>query len=135
MTAAAQSGRRALILFAHGARDLQWRAPFEQLRRLAQAQLPTVEVRLAFLELMAPDLAAAVRQLAQDGCTEITVVPVFLGQGGHVRRDLPALLAQLRHDYPQLVLRTAPAVGENREVLAAIAQYCAGALEHPAAEE
>lgn len=135
MTAAAQSSRRALILFAHGARDPQWRTPFERLRQLAQAQLAMVEVRLAFLELMTPDLPTAVGQLAQDGCTEITVVPVFLGQGGHVRRDLPALLAQLRHDHPQLALRAAPAVGEDQKVLNAIAQYCAGALEHPSAEE
>lgn len=119
---------RALILFAHGARDPQWRIPFEQLRAMVQLQLPLVQVRLAFLELMTPDLAELVRQLVQGNCCDITVVPIFLGQGGHVRRDLPALLAQLRQDYPQLILRTADAIGENALVLNAIAEYCIGAL-------
>jgi len=122
------SARRGLILFAHGARDPQWRTPFERLRQMAQAQLAAVDVRLAFLELMTPSLADAVRQLAQGGCGDITVVPVFLGQGGHVRRDLPALLAQLRADHPQLLLRAADAVGEDASVLQAIAAYCIASL-------
>lgn len=125
---AAKSAGRALILFAHGARDPLWRQPFERLQQIAQAQLAAVEVRLAFLELMAPALPDAVRELAQAGCHEITVVPVFLGQGGHVRRDLPALIAQLRRDYPQLAIHAAEAVGEDGEVLQAIARYCVGAL-------
>jgi sirohydrochlorin cobaltochelatase len=122
------SVRRGLILFAHGAREPGWRTPFERLHQMIQAQLPQVEVRLAFLELMTPDLATMVRQLVQDGCGAITVVPVFLGQGGHVRRDLPALLAQLRIDHPQLLLRAAEAVGEDASVLQAIAAYCIASL-------
>ena len=79
--------KHALILFAHGARDPRWAAPFERLREIAQAQLPDTEVVLAFLELMSPRLPEAVAGLAQNGCTSVSVVPVFLGQGGHVLRD------------------------------------------------
>jgi sirohydrochlorin cobaltochelatase len=122
-------GGRALVLFAHGARDARWREPFERLRALVQRERPQLALRLAFLELMAPSLADAVAELADAGCAEITVVPVFLGQGGHVRRDLPALLAQLQRQYPQLALGMAPAAGEDEAVLAAIARYCLAALD------
>jgi hypothetical protein len=77
---------RALILFAHGARDPAWAAPFRRLQGLLQAQQPGLTVTLAFLELMKPDLPACVAQLLPLGVGDITVVPVFLGQGGHVRR-------------------------------------------------
>lgn len=123
--AAAGSG---LILFAHGARDPSWRAPFESVRQLVQARLPALPLRLAFLESMTPDLATAVAELAQDGCAEITVVPLFLGQGGHVRRDLPALLAQAQGMHPGLTIRAVTAAGEDQTVLAAIAAYCIDAL-------
>ncbi len=118
-----QSG---LILFAHGARDPQWAAPFQRLRELTQARTPDARVTLAFLEMMAPTLPQQVAELVQAGCARITVVPVFLGQGGHVKRDLPLMIAQLKTDYPGLDINVAVAVGEDPQVLDAIANYCAG---------
>jgi sirohydrochlorin cobaltochelatase len=115
---------RALVLFAHGARDPKWAEPFLRLRALIQAQMPEVVVSLAFLELMSPRLPELVGQLVADGCGFVTVVPVFLGQGGHVQRDLPLIAEQLRDRYPQLSLQIAGAVGEDDAVLAAMAAYC-----------
>jgi sirohydrochlorin cobaltochelatase len=114
----------ALILFAHGARDPRWAAPFVRLQQIIQSQQPQCRVELAFLEFMSPDLPALVAQLHAENCLDIRLVPIFLGQGGHVLRDLPQILAQLQAHYPQLRLQTLPAVGENEAVLMAIAEYC-----------
>jgi sirohydrochlorin cobaltochelatase len=119
--------KNALILFAHGARDPRWAAPFEKLRDIARTQLPDTEVSLAFLELMSPRLPEVVARLAGEGCTRVSVVPVFLGQGGHVLRDLPLLIDDLRSAHPGLDISVAAAVGEDSEVLAAIARYCVAA--------
>ena len=119
---------RALILFAHGARDPRWAEPFLRLQHLIAAQLPEVEVALAYLELMQPSLPDLVDRFVQGGCRDVTVVPVFLGRGGHVARDLPLLAERLRLQYPDVNLRVASAVGEDAEVLAAIARYCIGSL-------
>jgi sirohydrochlorin cobaltochelatase len=115
---------RGLILFAHGARDPRWAAPFERLQRLVQEQLPDGIVKLAFLELMEPRLPAVVSQMSEQGIDDITVVPVFLGQGGHVLRDLPLITDQLRQAHPQLTLKVVDAAGEDASVLNAIARYC-----------
>jgi sirohydrochlorin cobaltochelatase len=120
--------RNALILFAHGARDPRWAAPFERLRDIAQAQLPDTRVSLAFLELMSPRLPEAVAQLEQAGCAKVSVVPVFLGQGGHVLRDLPLLLEELRRSHPSMEISVAAAVGEDPDVLSAIARYCVASI-------
>jgi sirohydrochlorin cobaltochelatase len=119
---------RALVLFAHGARSASWAAPFERLRDLVQARAPDVAVSLAFLELMEPRLPAQVAALVGQGIGDITVVPVFLGQGGHVLRDLPLLLDELRAAHPGLRLQAVGAVGEDPLVLAAMTDYCVGAL-------
>ncbi|MDB5935857.1 MAG: cobalamin biosynthesis protein CbiX [Massilia sp.] len=121
-------GARALVLFAHGARAASWAAPFERLRELTAARVPDVPVSLAFLELMEPRLPAEVARLAAAGIDEVTVVPVFLGQGGHLLRDLPLLVDQLRVDYPRVTVKVAGAVGEDAAVLAAMTDYCVGAL-------
>jgi sirohydrochlorin cobaltochelatase len=119
---------RALVLFGHGARDPKWAEPFQRLQQIAQAQLPDVTVSLAFLELMAPQLPELVQQLEDTGYTEVTVVPVFFGQGGHVLRDLPAMIDKLRQEHPELTLKIAQAVGEDAEVLNAVAKYCVDSL-------
>ncbi|MFJ9449767.1 MULTISPECIES: sirohydrochlorin chelatase [unclassified Herbaspirillum] len=116
--------KKSLILFAHGARDPNWAEPFKRLRTLTQANLPDVVVELAFLELMSPGLPQLAAQQIADGAQQVTIVPVFLGQGGHVRRDLPVLIEQLRRDHPGVDFQVAAAAGEDDGVLQALAQYC-----------
>lgn len=114
----------ALILFAHGARDPRWAAPFNRLRDIVQTNKPDSAVSVAFLELMTPSLPDVAQDMAEQGCRRITIVPVFLGQGGHVLRDLPELVVQLRETHPTMQIDVAQAVGENADVLNAIAAYC-----------
>ena len=123
-----QSRRRALVLFAHGARDPRWAEPFERLLAITQLAQPEVTVCNAYLEFMSPDLPAAVAELVKNDCSDITIVPIFLGQGGHVLKDLPILIAQLQESYPDLNLVKVDAVGEDASVLEAIGQYCLRAI-------
>jgi sirohydrochlorin cobaltochelatase len=80
-------------------------------------------VRLAFLEFMPPTLAQAGAEVAQAGATSVSVVPMFLGAGGHVRRDLPALLQALQQQQVRWGLR--PAIGEAPAVIEAMAREAA----------
>lgn len=114
-----------IVLFAHGARDPQWALPFHAVLAQVRALRPEAEVRLAFLELMSPDLAATGDELAGLGCPVVTVVPLFLGAGGHVRRDLPALASALAARHPGLQVRVAAAVGESAVVISALAACAA----------
>lgn len=113
-----------IILFGHGARDPRWAEPFERLTARLRAARGDAPVSLAFLELMTPSLDAAIATQAAAGCTHITVVPVFFGQGGHIRRDLPQLIDACRAAHPGVEIRCATAVGEDDGVLDAIARYC-----------
>lgn len=117
-------GKAALVLFAHGARDPRWAAPFQRLQKITQAGAPSMVVELAFLEFMTPSLPDLVAHLVSQGINHITVSPIFLGQGGHVLRDLPKMIEEVQEQFPTLVVKQIPAVGENEAVLAAISAYC-----------
>lgn len=119
---------KAIVLFGHGARDVRWREPFDRLAVLWQAQHPDIQVELAFLELMQPSLAEAIASLVSSGVSKITVVPVFFGQGGHLRNDFPVLLDACRLQFPEIALSATPAVGEDEAVLQAIIDFGARAL-------
>lgn len=120
-----------LLLFAHGARDPNWARPFQAVADRVRAARPGVPVELAFLEFMAPDIATAGRTLADAGCTAVAVVPLFLGAGGHVRKDLPVLVDRLRADHPQATWTLSPAVGELDAVIDAMARAAEGFLAPP----
>ena len=114
---------KALILFGHGARDSRWREPFDRLASLWKVQHPTVIVELAFLEMMQPSLEEAVTTLVTSGATEVVVVPVFFGQGGHLRNDFPVLLAACQAKFPGIAFSATPAVGEDDAVQQAIIDF------------
>ena len=119
---------KAIVLFGHGARDIRWREPFDRLAALWKARHPNVLVELAFLELMQPSLEEAIAVLVDGGATEVVVVPVFFGQGGHLRNDFPVLLSACQEKFPSVALSATPAVGEDEAVLQAIIEFSARAL-------
>ncbi|HTR60015.1 MAG TPA: CbiX/SirB N-terminal domain-containing protein [Casimicrobiaceae bacterium] len=129
IAAGTKEGSKALILFAHGARDPGWAQPFERLAARVRVAAPGREVRLAFLELMSPDLAHAASDLVAGGAKSISVVPIFLGQGGHIRRDLPSLIEELRTRHPDVKIKCASPAGEEESVLEAMARYCVAQLD------
>jgi sirohydrochlorin cobaltochelatase len=117
----------ATILFAHGARDPEWAQPFRRIKELLEAKQPGVTVVLAFLEMMEPSLADAAAQLVRAGHTTITIAPLFMAQGGHLKNDVPKILATIRAAHPGVELTLLPAIGDVDPVLDAIAGWLVGA--------
>jgi sirohydrochlorin cobaltochelatase len=118
---------RATVLFAHGARDPDWARPFRKLLAELGGRLPGERVALAFLELMQPSLPDCAAALYAEGVRELRVVPVFFGAGGHLKKDLPEIVAQIRARHAGLSISVEPPIGERPEVIAAIAAVIAAA--------
>ena len=115
--------RSSIILFAHGARDPEWAAPFRRIAARLREARPNLPVQLAFLELMQPALADAVAAMAAEGITRITLVPLFLAQGGHLKEDLPRLLEDIRHSHPGITIDVTEAIGDSEVLTSAIADW------------
>src|SRR5512134_423803 len=101
-TPMADEKKSALVLFAHGARDAEWADPFRALQKTVRGKRPDLVVELAFLEMMEPALGDCVTQLTAAGHRRITIAPLFLAQGGHLRKDLPRLLKELQSAHPSV---------------------------------
>jgi sirohydrochlorin cobaltochelatase len=116
---------RGVILFAHGSRDPEWARPFERIAEELKRGLPDALVRVAYLETMRPTLAEAVASLGTAGVRAIRVVPLFFGQGGHMKEDLPRLVSELAAAHRDVELRLEKPIGEQPSVIAAIADAIA----------
>jgi sirohydrochlorin cobaltochelatase len=114
----------ALLLFAHGSSDPGWATPIERLVEKVSQRCPKRIVRLAYLERMQPDFDSAVDALQRTGVHHIDIAPIFIALGGHLRKDLPALIdaASARTG---MSFTVAPALGEVDSLLDAIADWLA----------
>lgn len=112
-----------IVLFAHGARDPEWARPFEAIRDIVRARRPEFPVELAYLDFMTPGLADAVDTLAANGVAAITIFPLFMAPGGHLKNDLPRIVEDLRTAHPGVPIAIQTAVGEVPEILEAIAGW------------
>lgn len=113
---------QGLLLFAHGARDPAWARPFERIAAQIAGARPELPLALAYLELMQPDIESAAESLCARGCTEIHIVPMFLGASGHVRRDVPPLVEQLQARHAgRCRFHLHEAIGEQASVIEAMA--------------
>jgi sirohydrochlorin cobaltochelatase len=124
------AGHDGLIIFAHGARDPRWAEPFEAVAEAVRTRHGGRPVRLAYLEFMSPTLAEAGDALAADGCARVAVLPLFLGAGGHVRRDLPPAVEALNTRHAgRTVFHLQAAAGEQPAIVQALAALAATLLE------
>ena len=93
---------------------------------------PQLQLRLAFLELMAPSLARGrAPNCAPPAARQVDVLPMFLGTGGHLRKDLPPMIERLREQHPSVRWRLHDAVGEQPLVREAMAAAALALLAEP----
>jgi sirohydrochlorin cobaltochelatase len=119
--------KSALVLFAHGAREAAWAEPLKAVRDRVAASRADLSVELAFLELMSPTLGDCVDRLVAAGHERVTVAPLFLAMGGHLKQDLPRLLQEIRSRHGGLEISLLPPIGETPVLLDAIAAWLVNA--------
>lgn len=112
----------AVVLFAHGSRDPLWKLPMEAVAKAIVERQPKAQVRCSYLELCAPTLMQAVSELIAAGAISVRVFPLFLGVGKHAREDLPVLMEELRHRFPDVRMDLMPTAGENPALISLMAE-------------
>lgn len=96
-----------IVIFAHGSSVPSANQAVKVVAEAAAAAGAFEHVETAFLEAH-PNLAEAVRRLADSGVTRILVVPYFLTLGIHLQRDLPAIVEQLAQAHRNVEIRITP---------------------------
>jgi sirohydrochlorin ferrochelatase len=113
---------KALLLVAHGSRREQSNneiaALAKRLEALAAGGFDCVGY--AFLERATPGIGDQVRAYAARGIRQIVVFPYLLAMGQHVATDIPACLAQLKVEFPEIDICLTPHVGAARGMPALI---------------
>ncbi len=107
----------SLVVVGHGTRCQAGVDQFLGVVRLIRQLLPHVEVRHAFLELVAPDLEDVLDQVAREGNRQIVVSPLLLLAAGHVKNDLCPRIARFQEQHVSLSIRLSEPLGLHPLIL------------------
>ena len=105
--------KHALII-AHGSRRMASNDEVREVtRRFSLQEHGFDQVHCAFLELDEPNIPQGLLSAIEEGATEIIILPYFLSAGRHVSEDIPAQIAPVQNDYPQVAIKIAPYLGAS----------------------
>ncbi|MDX3384079.1 sirohydrochlorin chelatase [Streptomyces niveiscabiei] len=86
-----RTAQPALVVVAHGSRDPRALRTVGALLDRVRAQRPGLDVHLGHIELNEPLLTDT---LARVDTQDVVLVPLLLGRGYHIKRDIPEMAAQ-----------------------------------------
>lgn len=105
------------ILLAHGSSDPSWSAAFVTLASPTLSEIS--DTALAYMELSEPSLEAEVQRAKAEGYACVQVLPLFLAKGRHLKKDVPAMLADYQAKY-EIETSLLNPIGEHPLIASAI---------------
>ncbi len=108
--------KTGIILLVHGSRLPEAQATLHILKELVAQESHYDLVEGASLQFNQPDLPAALATMAARGMERVVVVPLFLSQGVHMKKDIPDLLAKEQARYPQMDIVMTNNIGAHRKL-------------------
>lgn len=123
------TSKTALVVFAHGSSVESANEAVRDVCR-SMAQQGGYFVEAAFLDGGKPDLRSAVHSLAEAGVERVIVIPYFLTLGLHLQRDLPALVADVEAENPDVRVQVTPPLDGHPSLAAILLERAAEALNH-----
>ncbi len=123
----------ALLAVAHGSLDPRAEPVLDALVARVRAERPGLVTMLAHLGHTGPDVPTAARSLVAGGARRVVVVPLLLTAAYHALTDLPALLEELRREFPDVEFEQTPVLGPHPLLFALVRRRLAEAGADPAA--
>ena len=102
-----------LVAVAHGSRDPRAARTVDAVLARVQRRMPGSPVHVTHLDFTAPGPEATLRQLAEGGIREVVVLPLLLTVGYHSRVDIPAAIAAVQADVPDLTVHYGGTLGPD----------------------
>lgn len=101
-----------LLVVAHGSRRAASNQEIQHLvDRLLLSQTAFASISCGFLELAEPSIPDALRHIIDQGAKFIVVMPYFLSAGRHVSEDIPAEIAPVTAEHPDVKIVIADYLG------------------------
>ncbi len=112
-----------VLLLAHGSREKDTEHTMQAIRDYVKEELnrDDIIVEEAYMEFRNINLDGGILKLMEQGATEIKIVPYFLFEGVHIKRDIPYEIAAFQEKHPQVKITFGKTLGPDRRLAAVLA--------------
>ena len=95
---------KVVMIVGHGSRSLKSQEDFKKVIDIIEKKLDHTKVYGTNMELAEPLMEDTIDEIVKEnsGISEIIVVPFFLFEGMHIRKDIPEKLDEFREKYPDI---------------------------------
>ena len=108
---------KGILIVDHGSQKHEANEMLRAMADLIQSMAGSdVVVRYAHMELAKPDIAAGFANCVNAGANDVTVFPYMLSPGRHSTSDIPRMVAQVAHQFPQVSFSVTPAFGLHEKL-------------------
>jgi sirohydrochlorin ferrochelatase len=108
--------KRALLIVDHGSRREESNDLLKKIAEMMRDRFGLSIVHYAHMELGRPTIQQGFDACVADGAEEVIVHPYFLGPGGHVTTDIPALVKQAANRHPGIAFRITEPLGIHTKI-------------------
>jgi len=108
--------KEAFVLLGHGSRRPEANQEILDIAEQVKARAGDGIYRASFFQFGEPGLVETIQQLARAGVEKITVVPLLLVTGNHIKVDLPEILKEQQRRYPGIKFMLAPHLGPDPRI-------------------
>lgn len=108
--------KKGILIIAHGSRAKQTIDTMETIFDYVRKQFPGLPMQLAYMEFCDINLETGLDLLKEQGVNDITVVPYFLFEGMHIRKDIPEEIGKYMEDNPGIRIRMGNILGADTRI-------------------
>ena len=108
MTDTNDQNKTGILLISHGSPRDEANDAFTKLAESVAARLNSNNILPTFFSIKTPGILDQVEKLASSGVKRIIMLPYFLGNGQHIRGDIPEQLKQCMEKYPDIEIDFLP---------------------------
>lgn len=106
---------KVVMIVGHGSRSLKSQEDFNKVIDIMKEKLSHTKVYGTNMELAEPLMDSTIDQIVKENSelSEIAVVPFFLLEGMHIRKDIPEKLEEFRMKYPNIKITFGKPLGAD----------------------
>lgn len=123
---------KAILYIGHGTRSKKGAGEVREFTERVMKRIAVDIQEVSFLELTEPLIEEGFQRCVKKGATKITVVPLFLLAAGHIKQDIPEVLASLQARYPHIQVEVSDPFGVQSRILDVVAEFvrsCSGSFK------
>lgn len=111
-----QAVKTGIIILGHGSKLHKANKLLSEVARIIKKKNNFNIIEPSYLQFHQPDFPGSIKKVVQKGCKKIIIVPFFLFEGNHVKRDIPHVVKKAIDKYPDVRFVFTKSLGEDATI-------------------